>query len=424
MDRRLSGLRRKWRNRPAWHRPAATVALAALLVALSTALCAAQDQGAAAGAPASSEPAFIKNLHITGFLQNTTSTWVNSSAIEYNKPTYLNFGPAGPFNTTGQLNRNSLAAERQLLQVDVNDDFTENDSMFMRLWFVYEPSYPWETACSWQMGNLPGAPFGFSETGQAPSTHCNSDFYNQYGIRELWFKHRWGPLQFFVGRQIVTWGESLAFRVGDQINPQDTSWAFGFSNLEQSRIPLWMIHPILNLPSAGPFSSNFAELVYIPGFDFLYTDVDYSNDQYDGMNNIAGRVNVNAASPGGRFGVRLDSRGIDSVFTAPPFFMLQLGAPGCPNPAGCLYLSAGRNVQQVIPSATWGNSQIGFRLHTLVENAEVTAFYLWNHDYSSVARIRNDAAFNLVLAEGPGLPGFSLRRVDSFYPQYRRWASR
>lgn len=32
---------------------------------------------------ASNEPAFIKNLHITGFVQNTTSTWVNSSAIEY-----------------------------------------------------------------------------------------------------------------------------------------------------------------------------------------------------------------------------------------------------------------------------------------------------------------------------------------------------
>ena len=106
-------------------------------------------------------------------------------------------------------------------------------------------------------------------------THCTSDFYNDYGIRELWFKHRAGPLQFFVGRQIVTWGESLAFRVGDQINPQDLSYAFGFSNLEQSRTPLWMLHPILNLPSAGPFSSNFAELIYIPGFDFLYNHVDH-----------------------------------------------------------------------------------------------------------------------------------------------------
>ena len=90
----------------------------------------------------SSEPGFIKNLHITGFVQNTSATWVNSSAMEYNKDRW------------GKLNRNSLAAERNLLQIDVNDDFTENDSMFLRAWFVYEPNYPWETGC------LNGNPFG------------------------------------------------------------------------------------------------------------------------------------------------------------------------------------------------------------------------------------------------------------------------
>jgi len=66
-------------------------------------------------------PAFIKNLHITGFVQNTSATWVNSSAMEYNKDRW------------GKLNRNSLASERNLLQIDVNDDFTENDSMFLRV---------------------------------------------------------------------------------------------------------------------------------------------------------------------------------------------------------------------------------------------------------------------------------------------------
>ena len=125
----------------------------------------------------------------------------------------------------------------------------------------------------------------------------------------MWFKHRFGPLQFFLGRQIVTWGESIfGFRIGDQINPRDISWNFGFANPEQSYMPLWMIHPILNLPSVGPFSSNFAELVYIPGFDFMYTQVDYSSDSVDGLDNIAGRVGIGAADPGGRFGAQLDCR--------------------------------------------------------------------------------------------------------------------
>jgi hypothetical protein len=411
---RRSGKRYVWRMPLALSASVVVAAAVVVLIGLSAGISAAQDQGAAAGAPASNQPAFIKNLHITGFVQNTTSTWVNSSAMEYN--TYPVTNPLAPNRLHPVLNRNSLAAERNMIQVDVNDDFTENDSMFMRVWGVYEPSYPWEENCAQQYGNLaPGVPFGISELGEGPNGHCNSDFYNQYGIRELWFKHRWGPLQFFVGRQIVTWGESLAFRVGDQINPQDLSWAFGFANLEQSRTPVWMLHPILNLPSVGPFSSNFAELVYIPGFDFMYTQVDYANDSFDGMDNIRGRVNITADSPGGRFGVRTDSREI--VFLgapeiAPPFAMVQAGipVPGCI--AGCFYLSAGRNVQQQVPSATWGNSQIGFRLHTLVENAEITAFYLWNHDYSPVARYDNRSALAIA-------PGFALRRVNLFYPQYQ-----
>ncbi len=368
---------------------AAITAAAMVLMALFTGLSRAQTGGGG-----SSEPAFIKNLHITGFLQNTSATWVNSSAMEYNKDRW------------GKLNRNSLAAERNLLQIDVNDDFTENDSMFLRAWFVYEPNYPWETGCD----NANG--FG---AGPLAVTHCNADFYNQYGIRELWFKHRAGPLQLFVGRQIVTWGESLSFRVGDQINPVDTSYAFGFANLEQSRIPLWMLHPILNLPSAGPFSSNFAELIYIPGFDFLYTQVDFPGDGYDGLDSIAGRVNVSGEDPGGRFGARLDTRTVTSggatIEAAPPFAMVQSGVPGFPKPS--FFLTAGNQVQNVIPSATWGNSQIGFRLHTLVSNTEMTMFYLWNHDYSPISRINNQLIFP------SGVPGVNFRRVDLFYPQYQ-----
>ncbi|MGO9061468.1 MAG: DUF1302 family protein [Candidatus Binataceae bacterium] len=381
---------RKWF---AWRKPlalsASVVGAAAVvaLIGLSAGVSYAQDAGA--GGTQSSEPAFIKNLHITGFFQNTSATWINSSAQEYNT-----YGPES--NKT--LNRNSLAAERNMIQVDVNDDFTENDSMFMRLWGVYEPAYPWETGCLDKTGGLDGQ-----------KVDCTADFYNQYGIRELWFKHRWGPLQFFVGKQIVTWGESLAFRVGDQINTQDVSWAFGFSNLEQSRVPLWMIHPILNLPSAGPFSSNFAELIYIPGFDFMYTQVDQPNDSFDGLDNIRGRININAETPGGRYAGRSDTRADLSGNEAPPFLILQGAAPGSPGPGFFIGIN---NTVQKIPSATWGNSQIGFRLHTLVENSEVTMFYLWNHDYNPVAQIDN----RVIIPLGGGT---FLRQVNLIEPQYQ-----
>jgi hypothetical protein len=69
-----------------------------------------------------------------------------------------------------------------------------------------------------------------------------------YQVRDAWWQNKTGPLTTYIGNQIVVWGQSLAFRVGDVVNPQDTCWAFGFANLEQSRVPQWMIHPILNLP--------------------------------------------------------------------------------------------------------------------------------------------------------------------------------
>ncbi len=358
---------------------------------------------------------FLKNLHISGFLLNTTGTWIDSSTAAKG----FGFTPAGNVNQFGERSRNSLAVERNMVQLDVNDDFTENDSMFMRDWFVYEPSYPWEVAC---LG--PGATWSGALAGQPFSAmHCNSDFYNQYGIRELWFKHRQGPLDLFIGRQIVTWGESLAFRVGDQINPQDLSWNFGFANLEQSRMPLWMIHPILNLPSLGPLSSNYLEAVYVPGFDFLYSQVDYSDDHVDGVDNIAGRVNVGAPNPGGRFAGQLDCRVLYAPFggsvipavgfpgfcgAAAPVAMFQTGT-GIPGQGPGEYFGL---PDVKIPNATFGNSQVGVRFHTLVANTELTAFYLWSHEYNPVLKITPNAP----LAAGPG---FFLRRLLEYYPQYQ-----
>jgi hypothetical protein len=124
-----------------------------------------------------------------------------------------------------------------------------------------------------------------------------NDFYNQYTVRDAWWETKLGPLSLYLGNQIVVWGQSIAFRVGDVINPQDTNWNFGFSNLEQSRTPQWMIHPILNLPDFGAsathpaiLSSNFIEGVFIPGAQPLWNSVDHPDGRYNGQDDIAGRV--------------------------------------------------------------------------------------------------------------------------------------
>jgi hypothetical protein len=58
-------------------------------------------------------------------------------------------------------------------------------------------------------------------------------------------------------------------------------------------------------------------------FDLLYTQVDYANDQYDGQDQVAGRVNITLPVPGGRFAGRIDDRLIGGaglvIEQAPPF---------------------------------------------------------------------------------------------------------
>ncbi|HLW71744.1 MAG TPA: hypothetical protein VKS22_14110 [Candidatus Binataceae bacterium] len=100
-------------------------------------------------------------------------------------------------------------------------------------------------------------------------------------MRGVWWENKTGPLTTFVGNQIVVWGQSLAFRIGDVINPQDFVWNFGFANLEQSRNAQWMIHPILNLPEWGPLQSNFLEVVVQSGFQPQWWENSFGDGRFE-----------------------------------------------------------------------------------------------------------------------------------------------
>jgi hypothetical protein len=186
------------------------------------------------------ENPWLQGLRITGLLQNTTGMWVNPHGIRTN---------TAPFYT-GSTATNSLATERNFMQLDTNYDLDGNNHFFLRFWGVYEPQYAFEQSyrgVDSQALNVTGNQLGCYPPGIPGAvgfTHCTgssaADFYNQLGFREAWWRLSLGPVRLFTGRQIVTWGESLAFRIADVVNPQDLSWNFGFANLEQSRIPQWM----------------------------------------------------------------------------------------------------------------------------------------------------------------------------------------
>jgi hypothetical protein len=284
-----------------------------------------------------------RNLHISGFFQNTTGVFVNTEGTKW----FLHH------------DLNSLEAERQLTQIDINESFGEHLQFFMRLWGVYEPAYPFENDA--RMG-----------------AHNLSDFYNEYDWRDLWLKNKWGPLTVFTGRQIVEWGESLAFRVCDQINPQDVSYAFGFANLEQSHMPIYMLHPILNLPSISKLGSNFLELVYAPGFDLLWNHVDYPDQRFVGQDQVAGRVDILPIPAASRFG-----GGTDNRVRPGESFPIGNGQALQPPFSYALMEGLAPDVQWAIPRATFANSQIGLRFHTLIDGeTEATAFYWRSFDYT------------------------------------------
>lgn len=294
----------------------------------------------------SENPGWLQGLSVSGFLSNTTGMWVDSAGIRYQK------------------SKNSLATERNWLQIDVNYILNGDNRFFIRGWLVYEPPYPFEY--------------------KAGMTGMN-DYYNQYNVRDAYWKNTTGPLTLFVGRQIVTWGESLAFRVGDVINPQDFTWNFGFSNLEQSRLPLWMVHPILSLPSWGPFGANFIEGVWTPAWQPMYNpsvntpNQDPSNPHsnwYDGQHDVAGSVSLLAP-----FTLFSSAR-----FQVQPYPLL-FGTPGVPAKMTAFPQLNGADFASPffgyhLPSDTLGSSTEGFRIHTLVENAEITAIYWHGHQFN------------------------------------------
>jgi hypothetical protein len=63
----------------------------------------------------------------------------------------------------------------------------------------------------------------------------------------------------------VAWGETDIFRLLDQINPLDNTFGGPFEDLDDRRIPLWMLRGSYNLGSIWAFSSLTIEGFWVPG---------------------------------------------------------------------------------------------------------------------------------------------------------------
>jgi Protein of unknown function (DUF1302) len=355
---------------------------------------------------------WLSQISVSGFANQRAGMWLNPTALQ-------DFTPS----------RNNLATARTWLQTDINWSPTSDNQFFLRTWFVYEPPYSFNSANNHVYLCHNGLP-DCGNTANLPMYRLN-DFYNQYTVRDAWWKLTTGPLTLYLGNQIVVWGQSLAFRVGDVINPQDTTWAFGFANLEQSRVPQWMIHPILNLPDLGPLNSNFVEGVLIPGAQPIWNSNRYPDFRFDGESDTAGRVNVGfpaaTHAPSGRFDVHYDNQWypgrnvvldgwspygpfgpgggglVDAPFAKEFMWCTQLNPALAPIPGNNAVPASMRRPCDLsgtemagghpvsgpvvignyrVPAVSWTNMEEGARLHTLWGSNEITFLYFNTFQYN------------------------------------------
>jgi hypothetical protein len=109
---------------------------------------------------------------------------------------------------------------------------------------------------------IPQMPTDPDERRQAAQDFAHANYYTELSLREFYLDlSPFDNLSFRIGKQQVAWGETSAFRLLDVVNPVNATWHFGpLENMEDQRIPLWMINTTITVPKADAS----LELLLIP----------------------------------------------------------------------------------------------------------------------------------------------------------------
>lgn len=84
---------------------------------------------------------------------------------------------------------------------------------------------------------------------------------------ECYLDYGQGPWFFRIGKQNLSFGETDIFQVLDRINPLDNTFGGTFEDLDDRRIPIWMIRGNYNFGKVGPVSSLTMEGFLNPGWN-------------------------------------------------------------------------------------------------------------------------------------------------------------
>ena len=290
-----------------------------------------------------------KDWEMTGFLRNNTGIFTGNQDFTQNN--------------------DRLATERNWLRLKIDGQIAPGLDIRLIGQGIYEPIYRIEEGST-----------------------VRTNEYSEIDLREAYLT--WRPRQedmFRVGRQIVTWGESLAFRIGDVINPQDSRFAFSFANLEDTRIPQWMIRGVHQMTKA---SSSFEWIV-----NPLITEAKYRVDPLFAQSTSPGpAADGRSYTPGWRFAPYPETRlnfpysvtpsgWAPGVVLGPPFarsFGYYTPWPGV-IPVD-YYPTETPVIRYEHPSGaeSWRDMRYGARTSTTLAGYQFGAFYWHTQEYTPV----------------------------------------
>lgn len=170
--------------------------------------------------------------------------------------------------TNPEVKIGDLVQHRNLLVVDINHDLKKLTKDLVLLYpirilglkakyhilgrFLYEGVYDY-------------GPEIFQDVRDGDKKNID-EFKQSYDLWECYLDLWRGPLFIRFGRQNLAWGETDVFRLLDYINPLDNTFGGPFEDLDDRRIPLWMVRGNYNFRKVGPVSSVSLEGFWVPGF--------------------------------------------------------------------------------------------------------------------------------------------------------------
>jgi hypothetical protein len=92
-----------------------------------------------------------------------------------------------------------------------------------------------------------------------------TNFSQQYDLWECYLDLSRNDAFLRIGKQNLAWGETDVFRLLDGINPLDNTFGGPFEDLDDRRIPLWMLRGSYNFGNVGPIGSLTLEGFWVPG---------------------------------------------------------------------------------------------------------------------------------------------------------------